>query len=235
MSGGRAGGIIKRLVAFLRDPVSWVVTAVAAAGLFLAFQAKLPADLEQFAAPGSDGFKVDYRLPIASYGGPVLIELEHGPAAAGARLIISAANKQVTELFLPAERGGDKRFLLYPGTLAGGGGLTIKLVAPVDNNLEQLISKAVVRFPKAGYWLIPDPTVWMALLVLVVLLGAAAAVIWPLRSLQRACFITFAVLAVLTVHFIGIGFAVRLAWLTPAALILLIIAVIFKLVVPEQS
>ncbi len=235
MSGTRAVDIVKRMVAFMRDPFSWAVAAALAVGLILSFQAKLPVDAGQFAEPGNEGKRVEYRLPIGSYGGPVLIELEHGAAAAGARLIIRAGNMEAAEGFLPAGRVGTKRFLLYRGALTGGGVITIESAGPADMELGQVITKATVRFPKAGYWLFPTDIVWAALVVLVVLLGTAAAVIWPVRSLQRACFAAFAGLAVLTIHFLGMGFAARLAWTTPAALVLLIIAMVFRMVVPERS
>ena len=239
-AGARATGLralARRLIAFLAG-LSVAATAVALALCILfALQAKRPLELEIAAgspAESAEQSRVVLRPPIYSYGGPVILRIECGPVSAAATLRVQRSGRTVAFGYLPAgseggggSGGGEKRFLLYGGALSGG--LPIELqVGPAGDGT---VRAAALEFPKAGHWLIPDPLVWIGLVLTGLVLGAAAALVWSPPAPARACYAAFSVVLVLAIYFWGLGFAARLARLLPAAALLLVVVAVVRLLI----
>jgi hypothetical protein len=238
MSGGGIGAIGRRLIRFLISPFVLLVTPALAAGIFLACQSKLPAPLESFAGPEQrlqDGIIWQYRLPIAYYGGPLLARLEYAALPSGSIVSVKSGKAAPAKGYIAGKPDGAKRFLLYPGALAGSGELKVEIATGGNPNSDSRITGGEVYFPKAGQWLIPDPLLWIGLILLGLVLGVAAATLWRAESAARACYATLAVLLVLLVHFFGLEMASRLVGLLPAAFLLLILSAVFRLIVPEKT
>ena len=119
-------------------------------------------------------------------------------------------------------REGEKRFLLYRDTLSAGHPIELQ----GDNGAVHAVT---LEFPKAGHWLIPDPFVWIGLILIGLVLGAVAALILRPLATARACYAAISAVMVLTVYFWGLGFAARLARLLPAAALLLVIVAAARL------
>ena len=231
----------RRLVAFTRSLTMIIVTVALAVGILLALQAKRPFDLTRFAEPVPEsGQKNDliarYALPIASYGGPIVIGLRHAAQPSGGTLRVETAiGDFAATAFLPTGAGGEKLLLLYPGAFSKGGRLNIFFDSPTPQGDSNPILGAQLSFPKAGSWLIPDPWLWTSLVLFGAILGAAATVLWAESKSARANYYTIIVLQIFVIYILGLEFAARLAALLPAALLLLIAAVAFRTFFPERG
>jgi hypothetical protein len=238
MKGERTGSLARRAVSFLLSQFALLVTAALAIGVFLAFQAKLPVALERFTGKGENRSGVairEYSLPISAYGGPVLVRIEHGAMPIGSTITLKAGGQIPAVAYITSGERGERRFILYPGAFSGGGKLRIEVSTGSAKGIEKLELGGEINFPKAGYWLLPDPWLWIALVAMGVILGAAAAVLWAAPLAVKACYVSISILLVLLIHFIGIEFAVRLAWMLPGAVLLLIAAIVFRAFFPEKA
>ncbi len=231
MRATRLRALARRLFVFLAGRSAAATTVALALCLLFALQAKRPLELDIVAGSPTESAeqpRVVLRPPVQSYGGPVILRLEHRPVSAAATLRVQQSGRTIAFGYLPAGLGGggggEKRFLLYGGTLSEG--LPIELQGD-----DGAVRAAALEFPKAGHWLIPDPLVWIGLVLIGLVLGATAALIWSPPATARACYAAISVALVLAVYLWGLGFAARLARLLPAAALLLVVVAAVRLLI----
>ena len=241
MSGGRGAELIKRTVRFCTKPASLLIAVALIFGTFFALQSKLPLDLSYYEVEmeqGADNVRsFGFDTPIESYGGPVVLTLDHTAPSVGCELMVMRWESDDLLRHVPLQPGhaGSAKMMLYRGEFPKGGAFRVLFSAeePLADGLE--ISSARLEMPKAGFWLHPNPLLWTALSVFGIALGLAAGLLWSNNSAAIACFFITALAQVLSIHFLGIWFSSTLAAMLPGALILVIAVFVFRYFLPEQA
>lgn len=245
------------LLDFVKHPVTVLITIAALLLILFSFQEKRVISLSNFQQsridiiteqtnpyPLSDNqtknthqYQTRYELPIHSYGGPAILEIQSSSNQAIDKVFAKIPARWSAHSQFDPDVGTSKKFFLYPGSLEKGGLLSVEMSTriPSLDEFKKLNRNVTLSFPKAGHWLIPDIRFWISLVLICLSLSAAAHLFWNSLPVALSSYALITLIITFAIYLWGFDFAARLGTLLPAAIILFLAVGIFRIVRGNSS